>query len=134
MAASVTRVDEAAILYNTLMPNGRGSIDCCYCKHFGGARGYPDGFGESARCEYHEVTLPASGTESLNRICCHFEPDDTYWRDNFVWTPPARRFSWFPRDLLPGVLYMFSYNTPNKIEREIVLREPDYERGDWAKS
>jgi hypothetical protein len=113
------------------MPNGKGSIDCCYCKHFGGERGYPDG--QSAPCQYHGVTLPDS--EGLNRICCHFEPEESYWDHNRVWTPPARRFTWFERDLLPGVLYMFGHNTPDKIEREVVLREPDYRvGGDWKKT
>jgi hypothetical protein len=26
---------------------------------------------------------------------------------------------------------MFGYNTPDKIEREVVLREPDYQAGAW---
>jgi hypothetical protein len=116
------------------MPNGKGSIDCCYCKHFGGARGYPDGHGQSALCLYHGVTLPAPTPEYLNRICCHFEPDESYWHHNHFWSPPARRFAWFARDLQPGVLYMFGYNTPDKIEREVVLREPDYHAGDWKKT
>ena len=113
------------------MPNGKGTIDCCYCKHFGGNRGYPDGHGQSALCHYHGVTLPAPTPEYLNRICCHFEPDESYWRHNAFWIPPARRFAWFGRDLQPGVLYMFGYNTPDKIEREVVLREPDYQAGGW---
>ncbi len=113
------------------MPNGKGTIDCCYCKYFGGPRGYPDGHGQSVRCQYHEVVLPAPNPEYLNRICCHFEPDESYWRHNAFWIPPARRFAWFARDLLPGVLYMFAYNMPEKIESEFVLREPDYQAGGW---
>ncbi len=111
------------------MPNGKGSIDCCYCKHFGGPRGYPDGYGEPARCEYHGVVLPSPAPDSLNRICCHFEPDDTYWRHNQSWSPPARRFTWFRHDFAAGVLYYFGYNTPDRIERQVVLRVPDYATG-----
>jgi hypothetical protein len=29
------------------------------------------------------------------------------------------------------VLYLFGYNTPDKIEGEVVLREPDYQAGGW---
>lgn len=113
------------------MPNGKGTIDCCYCKHFGGPRGYPDGHGLSVPCQYHGVTLPVHTPEPLNRICCHFEPDESYRRDNPIWCPPARRFAWFGRDLRPGVLYFFGYNSPDKIEHEVVLREPDYQAGRW---
>jgi hypothetical protein len=116
------------------MPNGKGRIDCCYCKYFGGPRGYPDGLGLSVPCQYHGVVLPASMPEWLNRICCHFEPDDSYWRHNAFWMPPARQFARFARDLEPGVLYFFGYNTPDKIEKEIVLQEPDYQAGEWKKS
>jgi len=113
------------------MANGRSSIDCCYCKHFGGPHGYPDGYGETASCQYHGVSLPISDSEHyLNRICIHFEPDCTYWKDSTIFTPPARRFTWFGRELDPGVLYMFSYNTPDKIDREVVLRVPDHQTGD----
>ncbi len=113
------------------MPNGKGSIDCCYCKHFGGPRGYPDGHGQAAPCLYHGVALPPPNPEWLSRICCHFEPDDTYWQHNQFWMPPARRFAWFARDLQPGVLYFFGYNTPNRIEQQVVLRLPDYHAGGW---
>ena len=67
----------------------------------------------------------------MSRICCHFEPSEAYWRHNQLWTPPARRFAWFGRDLEPGVLYTFGYNTPNQIEGEARLREFDYQAGDW---
>ena len=113
------------------MPNGKGQIDCCYCKHFGGPRGYPDGLGVSVVCRYHNVLLPAPEPSYSNRVCCHFEPDVTYWRDNGFWSPPAWRFARFGRDLLPGVLYQFGYNTPDQIEREIVLRSPDYSSLKW---
>jgi len=118
---------------HTRMPNGKGSIDCCYCKHFGGPHGYPDGYGEAAPCQYHGVPLPLPDQPYLNRICCHFEPDSTYWKHNTIFMPPARRFTWFGRELEPGVLYMFGYNTPDKIDREVILRVPDHQAGDWKK-
>ena len=114
------------------MANGRGTIDCCYCRHFGGAKGYPDGLGRAAKCNYHEMNLPEPEPSHLNRICCHFEPDDTYWRDNPYWIPPARRFSWFHEDLKPGVLYFFRYNSPEKIVSSLVLREPNHNEGKWG--
>ena len=113
------------------MPNGKGSLDCCYCRHFGGDKGYPDGYGQPAKCLYHGVTLPAPQPEWANRVCCHFEADETYWRHNHFWTPPARRFGWFGKDLEAGVLYMFGYNSPEKIEGSVRLRTPDYHANDW---
>jgi len=111
------------------MANGRGTIDCCYCRHFGGDKGYPDGYRQVTQCNYHQVELP--DPKELNRICCHFEPDDTYWRDNRFWMPPARRFSWFRHDFEPGVLYLFSYNAPDKISESVVLRKPNYQEDRW---
>ena len=69
--------------------------------------------------------------EPLNRVCCHFEPDEAYWRHNHLWSPPTRRFAWFGRDLEPGVLYLFGYNTPNKIEGFLRLQTPDYSANTW---
>jgi hypothetical protein len=111
------------------MANGKGTIECCYCKHFAGQQGYPAGHGATGHCAFHDKPLP--NAEHLNRICCHFEPNEFYWRDNAFWMPPARRFGWFAQDLKPGVLYFFSYNAPQKIEREVVLREPDYQANQW---
>lgn len=84
-------------------------------------------------CRFHGVTLPLPEPISHNRVCCNFEPDETYWQDNGPFVPPARRFAWFGRDLEPGVLYMFQYNSPDRIEREVILRVPDYHAGDWKK-
>ncbi|MGH8257814.1 MAG: hypothetical protein ACRET0_16555, partial [Steroidobacteraceae bacterium] len=64
-------------------------------------------------CAFHEASLP---TGHLHRICCHFEAAPAYWHDNDQFMPPARRFTWFREDLKPGVLYLFSYNAPEKIE------------------
>lgn len=107
------------------MPNGKGQLDCCYCKHFGGPPGYPDGAYEVAPCTFHKVELPVLEPNYLNRICCHFEAGDQYYEHNGISCPPGRRFSWFARDLEPGVLYYFPYNNPDKIEHEVVLRIPN---------
>ncbi|HKP05310.1 MAG TPA: hypothetical protein VJU77_18320 [Chthoniobacterales bacterium] len=75
--------------------------------------------------------LPASD-DGLQRVCCHFEPHDTYWQDNpGGFFPPALRFARFGRELQPGVLYFFGYNPPERIEREVVLREPNYQSETW---
>jgi hypothetical protein len=107
------------------MPNGKGALECCYCRHFAGQHGYGWGAYDAALCQLHNVMLPAS-EDHLQRICCHFEPHDSYWTDNPGDScPPARRFAWFGRDLEPGVLYFFFYNSPDKIAREVVLRKAD---------
>jgi hypothetical protein len=113
------------------MPNGKGTLDCCYCKHFGGLQGYPDGAYEVAQCMFHNVELPVLDQSSLNRICCHFEANDFYHQHNSPFCPPGRRFAWFARDLQPGVLYYFCYNSPDKIEHEFQLRIPVYENESW---
>ncbi len=115
------------------MPNGKGALECCYCRHFAGPHGYPDGAYVAAECHFHRVTLPSSAEDGLQRICCHFEPNDIYWKHNpGGFCPPARRFAWFTQDLQPGVLYFFFYNSPDKITREVVLRKPNYQSGTWT--
>jgi len=101
------------------MPNGKGALDCIYCHHHG-----------EGRCTFHDADLPEG---DLHRICCNFEPTATYWQHNSQFFPPARRFTWFRHDFEPGVLYLFSYNSPEKIERTIVLRTPDYKGNGWRK-
>lgn len=98
------------------MANGKGSLDCYYCRF------YPKvtAMGVEAKCGYHKVTLPAS---KENRICIHFQPSSRYWADNDPDTPPARRFTWFREDLKPGILYIFMYNTPQKIVETFQLRD-----------
>jgi hypothetical protein len=101
------------------MPNGKGTLDCIDCRH------HCDG-----HCDFHGADLP-QGT--LNRICGHFEPTESYWQDNGRFFPPALRFTWFRHDFEPGVLYLFSYNSPDNIDRSIVLRKPDYKSNRWQK-
>src|ERR1043166_4750918 len=116
------------------MPNGKGSLDCCYCVHFD-AQGYPDGHGEERLCRFHGVRLPKAKVEYHNRLCGNFEPNELYFAHNPLrqYFPLARRFAWFGKDLEPGVLYEFAYNDPPGISKSAVLREPDYERHGWKK-
>ena len=104
------------------MANGKGALDCNYCQHLVAG----------PRCSFHDVTLPLS-RKHLNTVCCHFEANGSYWRDNAIYLPPARRFTWFGRDLEPGVLYEFSYNAPEDAVPLAVLRTPDYGSGGWKK-
>ena len=116
------------------MPNGKGTLDCDYCIFFVvQIPKQPDQEYANHYCSFHETKLPHSPDLHLNRICCHFEPKDDYFMDNGQFFPPARRFSWFPTDLKPGVLYLFHYNTPENIEKSIVMRIPDYEKDTWYK-
>jgi hypothetical protein len=116
------------------MPNGKGSLDCCYCVHCD-ARGYPEGFGEERLCKFHETILPKPKVASNNRICGNFEPNEVYNKHNGLgpFMPLARRFAWFGKDLKPGVLYEFCYNQPPGITESAVLRVPDYQNRSWTK-
>ena len=116
------------------MPNGKGSLDCCYCIHFD-ATGYPDGHGEERLCRFHQTVVPKARVESNNRICGNFKPNGLYDAHSPLeqFFPLARRFAWFGVDLEPGVLYEFSYNHPPGITKSAVLRIPDYQRNGWTK-
>ena len=116
------------------MPNGKGSLDCSYCVHFDGT-GYPDGHAEERYCRFHQAMLPKPKDATNNRICCHFEPNEAYQRDNpsRKFNTVARRFAWFGTNMEPGVLFEFGYNTPPEITRTAVLRIPDYHNDTWKK-
>jgi hypothetical protein len=117
------------------MPNGKGSLDCSYCIHFEGSSGYPEGFGEERLCKFHQVVVPKGNVPHNNRICCNFEPNEGYYRDNPLrqYITLARRFAWFGIDMEPGVLYEFCYNQPPGITKIAVLRIPDYQARGWKK-
>jgi len=116
------------------MPNGKGSLDCSYCKYFDG-QGYPDGCHEERLCRFHETVLPQPKLPYHNRICGHFEPNESYWEHTPLrrFFTLARRFAWFGTDLEPGVLYEFSYNHLPGITPLKVLRIPDYHNDTWKK-
>jgi hypothetical protein len=117
------------------MPNGKGVLDCSYCIHFDG-QGYPDGHFEERKCRFHQTVLPKTKLPYHNRICCHFEPNETYKQHESSlsqFMTLARKFAWFGEDLEPGVLYEFSQYHPPGIRALAVLRVPDYQTRGWNK-
>lgn len=73
------------------MPNGKGSLDCCYCVHFD-SQGYPEGFGGERFCRFHQAVLPKPKVAHNNRICGNFQPGELYYAHN-----PSREFSTLAR-------------------------------------
>ena len=115
------------------MPNGKGQLDCSYCRYFDGT-GYPDGFGEQRVCSFHQVTLPKAQDARHNRICCHFDATETFQShigfERF--STVVGRFARFGHELEPGVLYEFPYPNPQAIQKTAVLRVPDYDNDTWG--
>ena len=104
------------------MPNGKGSLECCYCIYYCGEwQGY-DAAHEQGFCEFHRANLPATNWE--HRLCSNFSPNEYYFRDNPIFEMEGKskrisaeeRFSWFDIQLQPNVLYVFSYNDPRSIK------------------
>ena len=97
------------------MPNGKGSLECCYCTHWRGEyRGY-DGAYEEGFCAYFRSALPATLDSWTHRICSEFTADPSYEIDSHG-IAPEERFSWFGMELKQGVLYGFCYNQPGALE------------------
>lgn len=104
------------------MPNGKGSLECCYCAHWrGDHRGY-DGAYEEGFCTYHRSALPSTLSSWKHRICSAFEPDSSYERDSPT-ISPEERFAGFGKRLDEGILYAFPYNQPSVIEEMKNLSE-----------
>jgi hypothetical protein len=98
------------------MPNGKGSLECCYCVHWQGEyQGY-DGAYEEGFCGFHQTTLPSTESTWTHRICSKFEPNTFFVKDTRD-ISLAMRFGWFGIKLEDGVLYGFSYNQPDKIQK-----------------
>ena len=116
------------------MPNGKGTLDCCYCVHFD-SDGYPGGHGEERLCRFHQTMLPKAKADYKNRLCGNFEPSELYFAHNPLrqYFTLARRFAWFGKDLEAGVLYEFGYNDPPGITKLAVLRIPDFDNGTWKR-
>ena len=74
--------------------------------------------GSAGHCYYHNVQLPAT---NFNIVCVHFDPNADYWKGNARDTTPVVRFSWFGEKLRAGMLYVFMYNTPERVEQRIVI-------------
>jgi hypothetical protein len=120
------------------MPNGRGSLECCYCQHFQSDSGYEgyDAAYEEGHCRHWNVPIPTTLPSWGHRICADFAPNDGYERDNHsaneyhqrdTATSVKVRFSWFGFELKPGVLYRFGYNQPEKATEFIRLDAPAQE-------
>ena len=103
------------------MANGKGALECGYCSH-----------AVARHCGFHDVELPAS-PRGWNLVCGNFSPSPIYWEHSTEHCPPNRRFAWFGRDLEPGVLYHFQYNSPESAEPLAQMRLPDYTTGGWVR-
>jgi hypothetical protein len=97
------------------MPNGKGSLECCYCDYWRGERQGYDGAYEEGFCSYFKSRLPSTSESWTHRICTKFEPNSFYNKDSPT-ISPEERFGWFRKKLKDGVLYGFSYNKPDSIE------------------
>jgi hypothetical protein len=95
------------------MANGRGALECCYCKHYrchnSGWAGY-DAAHEAGECLHHRAALTATTDTGLQRVCGDFRPNGWYARDSEA--TADERLAWFPIALAPAVLYGFEYNWP----------------------
>ena len=104
------------------MPNGKGSLECCYCIHWRGAYRGCDGAYEEGFCAYHQSTLPSTLSSWGHRVCSEFKPDLSYEKDS-PFISAEERFSWFGKRLEEGILYCFHYNQPFSIEEIKKLSE-----------
>ena len=108
------------------MPNGRGSLECCYCEsyrcHNPDWRGYDAAY-EAGECLFHHAALPGTTATWLHRVCRDFQPNEFFARQSQL--SAAERFSWFPFALAAGILYGFGYNTPEDVRPITDLRSPD---------
>src|ERR1051325_1280967 len=111
----------AGSLIRIVMPNGKGSLECCYCVSWRGEyQGY-DGAYEAGFCEHHGVLLPSTISDWGHRICTDFRPNEYFKRDSRI--SAEERFAWFGTHLKPKVLYVFSYNSPPDIRELATLNK-----------
>lgn len=94
------------------MGNGRGALECCYCKFFRCHNplwlGYDAAY-EEGDCTFHNCSLPATTDSWTHRICRDFQPNEYYEQHR---CSVEERFSWFELPLEAGVLYGFHDNSP----------------------
>ena len=97
------------------MPNGRGTVDCMYCRHhrFVGSSDRD----REAFCDQWNLTLPREEFGTENLICTDYEED--YVRQKH---PPRLTLRSF---LKPGVLYAFFYNDEARPHLYRPVRELD---------
>src|SRR5262249_55035768 len=110
------------------MPNGKGNLECCYCKYWRSESGYQgyDSAYEDGKCTYHQVDITGSLPQWVQRICQDFSPNQNFESDNLIGHPVQTqslnqilemRFSWFEIELEPNVLYGFDYPNPAGIRK-----------------
>jgi hypothetical protein len=90
------------------MGNGKGYLECRLCKY--ASPPWPSY--EMRHCQYHNDDITPPKENGGHMICCHFSASELYWKENYEWMPPARRFAWFGIDLEAGYLYEFPYPNP----------------------
>ena len=119
------------------MPNGKGSLDCCYCLHWsideeewGYGSGRYDG-----QCNCWDVAIPRSVT-SEHRFCLDFTPSKYFGEDNGAGHPDEPRsttelaqgrlkaFMQIKPDMEIGVLYHYPYHEREKITELMRLDGP----------
>ena len=104
------------------MPNGKGSLECCYRTHRRREyRGY-DGAYKEGFCAHHRSVLPSTSGSWMHRVCSDFQADASYERDGPA-ISSEERFSWFGRTLEEGILYALPYNQPGALEEMKELSE-----------
>ena len=98
------------------MPNGKGQLDCCYCKNWQSEYQGSDGMYEKGFCGLYESEIPTTLPSWTHRICSDFAPNQFY--EKYVESISVeQRFSWFETNLKKGILYGFPYNYPPKIDK-----------------
>jgi hypothetical protein len=105
------------------MPNGKGSLECCYCIHWRGEwQGY-DGAYEAGFCDQHKVKIPSTLEHWGHRVCHDFSPNKSFEKDSPI--SVEERFSWFTTELKHGILYEFNYSSPREVKELMDLRRKE---------
>ena len=69
---------------HVVMPNGKGSIECCYCVHWRGEyRGY-DGAYEAGFCARHRAPVASTLPKWDHRVWSEFSPNKFFKRDSRI--------------------------------------------------
>ena len=102
------------------MPNGKGSLECCYCVHWRCENQGYDGAYEGGFCDCHKVAIPSTLAEWGHRVCSDFSPNKFFEQDSGI--SVEKRFSWFGIKMKPGMLYVFSYASPPEIKELLELK------------
>ena len=102
------------------MPNGKSSLECCYCVHWrGNWHGY-EGAYEEGFCALHKVRIPSTIEHWGHRVCSDFSPNKFFENDSRIFV--EEYFSRFAIKPMPGILYVFNYTSPAAIKELMDLR------------